>query len=108
MAWLSENWLYLLLLLGVVALVSRRGGMGCGLMGMGGHRHGGARDGASDVDPVSGEPVSGDGAAVALYRGRLYHFNSRENRDLFEAEPARFVPPGGPQCHRHGQGHGCC
>jgi hypothetical protein len=34
MAWLSENWLYLLLFLGVFFLM-RRGGMGCG---MGSHR----------------------------------------------------------------------
>ena len=60
-----------------------------------------------DLDPVSGEPVVGGGAAVASYRGRRYHFNSFENRDRFEANPARFVVAD-PPAARPGGGHGCC
>ena len=106
MAWLNQNWPYLLLLLGVVAFLAWRGGMGCSV-GSAGHRHSAL---GREVDPVSGETVSGDNAVVAMYRGHLYHFNSRENRDRFEATPDRFVSgPVAPDGHAHGhRGHGCC
>lgn len=102
MAWLTENWRYVLLLFVVVALMSWRGGIVSDLMGMRRHKPSGSGKGAR-IDPVSGEPVSGDGVAVASYQGRLYYFNSPENRDRFEATPARFVPSG-EEGHRHGHG----
>jgi len=107
MAWLTEHWRYVLLLILVIALMPLRGGMGGGLMGMRRDKPSGGAEGAR-IDPVSGEPVAGDGAAVASYRGRLYYFNSRENRDRFEATPARFVPSG-EEGHQHGHGgHESC
>ena len=99
MTWLNENWLPLLI--GGVLLffmLRGRGTMGCG---MGGHgTHGGARsdlqredDHASGqmIDPVSREAVPADGAVSSVYRGRIYRFASRENRDRFEAAPERFA-----------------
>ena len=109
MAWLNQNWPYLLLLLGVLAFLSWRGSMGCGIAGSSG-RLGPHPAQGPDVDPVSGEPVWGDSAVVAMHRGHLYHFNSRENRDRFEATPDRFISgPVAPDghAHRHG-GHGRC
>lgn len=112
MTWLNENWLPLLI--GGVLLffmLRGRGTMGCG---MGGHgTHGSARtdsqregDHASGqmIDPVSREAVPADGAVSSVYRGRIYRFASRENRDRFEAAPERFATPqhvdGGQRRHR--------
>lgn len=59
MAWLTQNWPYLLLLLGVVALVSWRGGMGCGMAGHRRHEHSsGARD-----DPPGEQAPPADAAS---------------------------------------------
>jgi len=117
MEWLSQNWVYLLLLLGVVFMMAR-GGMGCG---MGSHHarsrhdHGGGadRDGASvrvgTTDPVNGHPVDPQTAVATVYRGRDYYFESRENRDRFEAAPEKYAGPApvghGEHAQRH---HGGC
>jgi YHS domain-containing protein len=105
MEWLSENWLLVLLIGGALVLMFRRGGIGGGMgcCGMGAHdAHHGSQKGsngsdatseARPVDPVSSEPVSSDGAIASVYRGRVFRFASRENRDRFEAEPERFVAP---------------
>jgi YHS domain-containing protein len=112
MTWLSENWLLVLLIGGVLIFLMRRGGMGGGMgCGMGGHgshdsakhgshdsaQHGSHRGGdhadAQKIDPVSREPVADDGAISSVYRGRIYRFASRENRDQFEAAPERFATP---------------
>jgi len=114
MDWLQQNWLYLLLAVGVVWMFSR-GGMGCG---MGGHRHGsGPTDGSGDphaghqgpmqsqpIDPVSRRPVDPGSAVSAVYRGVPVYFESRENRDRFEAAPDQFPMAVAPQPRRH---HGC-
>lgn len=118
MEWLSQNWTYLLVLVGVL-LFMRFGGMGCGFGGQrghAGHRNGTRGDAdapaeaTSTTDPVSQRPVDPRSAVATLYRGRAYYFESRENRDRFEAAPEQFAGPpaaddGGT--HRDG-GHGCC
>lgn len=109
MDWLSENWLSLLLLVGVLLFMMRRGRMGCG---HGGHASHGLppRDEMPPVDPVSGERVAQDSAFVAMHRGRLYRFASRENRDRFENGPERFVDEASGSHagrHRHGRHGGC-
>ncbi|ODV10053.1 MAG: hypothetical protein ABT20_09205 [Rubrivivax sp. SCN 70-15] len=99
MTWLSENWLPLLIGGGILLFMLRgRGMMGCGMGGHGSHgstQHGshGRDDGAKReaIDPVSREAVAGDGAISSVYRGRIYRFASRENRDQFEAAPERFA-----------------
>jgi len=40
MAWLSDNWVWIALAIGAFFLMTRMGGMGCGMGGMG-HQHGG-------------------------------------------------------------------
>lgn len=135
MTWLSENWLLVLAIGGFLLLMFRGGGMmGCGMGGHGVHgtRHGSrsgtaGADTAPDetpIDPVSREAVPGDSAIASYYRGRIYRFATRENRDRFESAPEQYalVPaadasaPSQPQsrsdsdAHSHGQsqrGH-CC
>lgn len=116
MEWLIQNWGSLLLLAVVLIFLSRRGGMGCGI---GGHATRESSRPSDDVkssadsppiDPVSGESVSRDTALTSAYRGRIYYFSSRENRDTFEAAPDKFAATQAGehgQSHRHG-GHGCC
>lgn len=117
MEWLTQNWIWLLLLVGVVFMM-RRGGMGCGHMG--GHsRHGvqtppesepGSRaDTAALTDPVSGQAVDPGRAVSSAHRGRIYYFASRENRDRFEQAPERYAAGGAgaqPEGHAHHR-HGC-
>lgn len=112
MEWLTQNWIWILLAVGVFFMM-RRGGMGCGF---GGHRshHGGhgdeqgqdvARAESSTIDPVSGQAVAAASALTSVYRGRTYYFASRENRDRFEAQPERYAraePPHEHRRHRHG------
>ncbi len=117
MEWLTQNWIYLLLVVGVI-LFMRFGGMGCGFGGR--HAaHGPKRQGAEDTpiesspptDPVSRRKVDPKTAVATIYQGRAYYFESRENRDRFEAAPQTFAGPasGEPdeQGHRH-HGGGCC
>ncbi|GBG14783.1 protein-export membrane protein SecF [Novimethylophilus kurashikiensis] len=113
MAWLSQNWGFLLLIAGVFFLM-HRGGMGCGHFG-GSHQHGkNQEEGAEsqnptpNVDPVNGQKVDMQTAAATVYQGKTYYFSSRENRDRFEANPQQYIPQ--PE-HHHEQGHhhgGCC
>ena len=118
MAWLSENWTYLLVLVGVLLLM-RFSGMGCGMGGGRGHsdhRHGGRGDdhgpaeAGSATDPVSQRPVDPRSAVATLYQGRAYYFESRQNRDRFEAAPDQFAKT--PAAHdgkeQRDGGHGCC
>lgn len=120
MEWLTQNWVWLLLMLGVVFMMTR-GGMGCGHMGGrsardGRSQSGGDHDAAhaettTTLDPVSGAPVNPDAAVSSGYQGRLYYFASRANRDLFEQSPQRYASAGAsadaePQAHRHHR-HGC-
>lgn len=119
MEWLTQNWIYLLLVVGVI-LFMRFGGMGCGFGGRHAHSaHGPKRQGAEDTpiesapptDPVSGRKLDPKTAVATIYHGRAYYFESRENRDRFEAAPQTFAEPasGDPseQGHRH-HGGGCC
>ena len=118
MAWLSENWPYLLVLVGVL-LFMRFSGMGCGMGGRRGHsdpRHGGRGDdhgpaeATSASDPVSQRPVDPRSAVATLYQGRAYYFESRENRDRFEAAPDQYTPAprDGPQSAGPRHRGGCC
>lgn len=104
MHWMIDHWAWLALLVAAAAIV-----LGLGHWASGALRAaaGAAVPDEPSVDPVSGEPVLGGGVAVVLYRGRPYCFNSRENRDRFEANPARFLVSDAPAA-RSGGGHGCC
>jgi YHS domain-containing protein len=104
MDWLSQNWIWVAVGIGVTWYLLRGnlGGHGArhgGLMGMG---HGGGSGGGDTdrpdsravanapeaaVDPVSGEAVRTAQALTSLYLGKIYYFTSKENRDRFEATP---------------------
>jgi YHS domain-containing protein len=95
MEWLSQNWTYLLLLVGVI-LFMRFGGMSCGFGGWRarpahGPDHGEAADTpvecATTADPVSHRAVDPRTAVARVCQGRAHYFESRENRDRFEAAP---------------------
>ena len=116
MEWLSQNWVYLLALAGVVFMMTR-GGMGCGMgshrgrseRGQGGHGSGDRDDGQASTpttDPVSGRPVDPQAAVATVYRGRNYYVESRENRDRFEAAPGHYAAALSPGHGGSGRGHG--
>ena len=98
MDWLSQNWIWIVLAVFVVLMMTRRGGMmGCGT----GHAHddretrmppaGGNVDRATTLDPVNGKPVDKQHAATSFYRGRVYYFESAESRKRFEESPERYA-----------------
>ena len=45
-----------------------------------------------------GAPVKGSAEHAFTYKGAEWHFSSAENRNLFEAEPARYAPQYGGHC----------
>ncbi len=53
-------------------------------------------------DPVAyftvGRPTPGDPDLARQYQGATYRFASKENKDLFEADPAKYVPAFGGFC----------
>ncbi len=128
MDWLSQNWIWIALAVGAFYFMTRMGGHGMGGFGMGGsmrHSYGGGRDvGPADggtgpraaVDPVSKHAVAGGTAISSVYRNQAYYFETRENRDAFEAAPEKYLAgmaPAGqaiddyrdddrPRRHRHG------
>lgn len=116
MEWLTQNWASLLLLAVVLMFLTRRGGIGCG---PGREARGRSTDSpgnsnsqmhATAVDPVSGETVSTETALTSVYRGRVYYFSSRDNREKFETDPAHHAGSRAEDresAHHHG-GHGCC
>lgn len=126
MEWLGQNWLWIALAIGAFFLMTRMGG-GCGTGSSAGHHHdddrrdttppsAGNRPG-SLFDPVSGHGFAASGAPVStVYRGRAYYFESRQNRDAFEAQPEKYLannpisgdPIGAGQDQRqHRQHRGC-
>ncbi len=53
-------------------------------------------------DPVAfftdGKPVKGKPEFPSRHNGALYHFASKEHRDLFKADPAKYEPAFGGYC----------
>ncbi|NOT18756.1 MAG: YHS domain-containing protein [Sideroxydans sp.] len=105
MAWLEQNWISILLVIGVIFMMRR---MGCG-SGANRHHHSDNNGGVaqpqseSNIDPVSGNAVDPQIALTSVYQGRTYYFASRENRDRFEASPEQFAVKS-----KDKPGHGCC
>jgi len=111
MDWLSQNWLWVAIGIGVAwyFLRGNLGGHGAGhggLMGMGHGGHAGGGDGGhadrlasapaanapeAAVDAVSGEAVRTAQAVTSLYQGKIYYFGSKENRDRFETAPQEYA-----------------
>ena len=79
------------------------------------------RDGepAALIDPVSRRTVTAGSSIASVHQGRIYHFEDRNNRDAFEAEPEKYLagaqaligqevnPAAKPDKTSH-KGHGCC
>jgi YHS domain-containing protein len=53
-------------------------------------------------DPVAffadGKPVKGDQKFLAKHDGAIYFFASKEHKDLFKADPAKYTPEFGGYC----------
>lgn len=98
-----ETVLYFIVLAGFFFLMMR---FGCGAHVMG-HGHG-AHEGhggrapqsrestrwlppETDIDPVSRMSVRTDNAKSSVYRGTVYYFSSDEHREMFEADPERYI-----------------
>jgi YHS domain-containing protein len=124
MLWLSQNWIWILLGLGLL-LMLRGGGCGMGRLPNRQHQRDGTNDFPSTIetrpralfDPVSHHGFQTNGMTIStVHQGRAYYFESRENRDAFEANPGKYLkdardlgePVGWaatPIQHRHH--HGC-
>ena len=46
----------------------------------------------------SGRPVPGRGDIATLWKGKVWHFATEENRSRFEADPRSFAPAFGGLC----------
>lgn len=129
MEWIAENWIWIAFALGLFMLLRRRHGRG-GLGGLSGcGTHGGRHHGHGErdvpgrdpsrkdtaVDPVSGGEVRIEGALTSVFGGRVYYFQSQENRLEFEASPERYAgtasgaAPQDEHARHHGphRHHGC-
>ncbi len=118
MEWVSENWIWLLLGLGMVGMHMFGHGRGSHRGHGSGHAHGGHGGGCCGgmgghgrtrpepqsaptnedtpdkaVDPVCGEAVSLTGGKTAVHDGRVYVFCSQECRDVFEANQQSYLAP---------------
>lgn len=112
MDWLSKNWIWIVVALGVLLMFRHHGGLGTRRS----HQDGAANRGVDTAldsqarwkDPVSGEQVDPASAINSTYQDHTYYFASRENRDKFEATPARYATASAPlaDTHRHRR-HGC-
>lgn len=130
MDWLSQNWIWIVALVGGYFLMSRLGIGGCGTGHSHGHSHTGhssdTGSGASDkgtepitlFDPVSQHMLPAATGFASVHKGHIYHFEDRANRDAFEAEPEKYLA-GAPalgqefvanvaQDSKAHRGHGCC
>ncbi len=122
MQWLLQDWIWVALAVVGVFFMMRMGGRGMGHNSA--RREAGAHGDhapgpgtGSAFDPVSHRAVATvDGAVSTLYRGRAYYFEGRENRDLFETDPAKYLAeaarvgqaPGNEYEHARGhRRHGC-
>ena len=101
MEWLSQNWIWIAVAIGGFYLMTRMHGMGHGMGHSMGRGHGGeggdppadrSAGAGATFDPVSRRAVATGGSAIsAVYRGRAYYFENREDRDAFEADPEKYV-----------------
>jgi len=123
MEWLTQNWFWLAIAIAAFFLMHR---MHAHRIGHAiGHGHGGshnsppadrAEETGPPVDPISHRPVSSGNVPIsAVYRGRAFYFESRENQEAFESDPAKYLEgesAAGPhgeaeQGHRQHRRHGC-
>lgn len=101
MDWLSQNWIWIVLAVGAFFFMTRMGG-GCGMGRSAGHHHhdegrgsvppSGGDSHRTTFDPVSRRSVEASGGTISsIYHGRAFYFENRENRDLFESDPEKYL-----------------
>lgn len=131
MDWLSQNWVWIALLVGGYVLATRHGGGCCGgnrtrrRDGHDGRHENGTRHENSTrpgdplaltggrgntIDPVSKRPLPDLVSASSVFGGRTFYFETPENRAAFERDPRRYALEThcasgtcGPE-----PSHGCC
>lgn len=101
MAWLSQNWLWIVGAVVLFLFMSRMGGCGMGRGRRSSHQSDRIDDKtpiANDqgyraiFDPVSGHSLAPTGAPISsVYHDRAYYFESAENRSEFEAHPEKYA-----------------
>lgn len=113
MAWLAQNWIWILLVVGFFFMM-RRGGCGGGTNRQ--DRHGGDtqhstekdESAATAIDPVNNATLDTAVALTSVYRGKTYYFASAENRAIFEAKPEQYAGPDQHDMQQHkSHHHGC-
>lgn len=115
MNWLAQNWLWIVL--GVVVLAVLNRGTRYRRQSLG-HPCNDIPEVPEPadraVDPVTNKTISTAGAVTSLYQGRVYYFESAENRQRFEASPGHYVREAparrtaGHDARGHRHGRGCC
>lgn len=119
MNWLAQNWVWIVVGIGLIWMMRRGGMAGCG---MGHAHHGGGssrtepgtppseKEAGKSTDPVSGKEVDTQHAITSYYQGQAYYFENAETRQRFEAAPEKYArKPAtdgerGTRAHRH---HSC-
>lgn len=71
--------------------------------GIGGHQTPGWTTPEWDIDPVCSERVRTINAKPSVHDGQVYHFCSRDCREIFEAAPELYL--GGVEPRQHGPEH---
>lgn len=99
----SQNWIWILIAVAILAFFFlRHGRFGSGHGPDGHHRRQDGDDEArtrpassqrieAAIDPVSGSAIPTAGAITSVYQGKAYYFASKENRDRFEAAPQDYA-----------------
>lgn len=108
MQWLTQNWLWILLVVGFFYMM-RRGGCGMG-GGMKGHESHGDHGSPADtaIDPVNKATLDSATALTSVYHGEIYYFGSTENRTIFETDPAQYAGAEQAEQQSHkSHHHGC-
>lgn len=121
MHWFVQNWIWILLAVGLFFLMRRGGcGMGGEMHGSGGHEGHGDHDGQKPhhaeenrspdilIDPVNKATLNPAIALTSVYHGTTYYFGSAENRTIFEADPAQYARAEQAEQQPHkSHHHGC-
>ncbi|MBN8904777.1 MAG: YHS domain-containing protein [Rhodospirillales bacterium] len=101
MAWLSQNWIWIVGAIALFLFMSRMGGCGMGRSRRS-PEHSDRIDDRTPItndqgfrpvsDPVSGHSLASTGARISsVYHDRAYFFESAENRNEFEAHPEKYA-----------------